>query len=141
MQKKTCFFQEQQERRDRDIPIRSRDPMISDLQYAKLNSVFDDKKITPYTNALCQTIWGVSYRQIHELPILGLSIPNSCDPEPAVQRASYTLDTIRCLDAPGLSENYYFNPLCWGNDELVYIGGSAEEPPKSGISVFTHQRE
>ncbi|MCL9684276.1 WD40 repeat domain-containing protein [Legionella maioricensis] len=120
MQNKNCFFQ--QPLQSREIPNRAKNSTDLSLQKAKLNHTFDEDKEDKYSDLLCRALWGVSYQQIHKSPILGFSLPS---PEPikyVIPRTFYTLSSERCLDAPGLSNNYYYQPINWATETQIYIG-------------------
>ena len=122
MKNKNCFFQQPQNQRSRELPPHARNPIELSLQQAKLDHVFEEEAST-YNNLLCRAFWGTSYHQIHKSPILGFSLPRSSEPEKyVIPRTSYVLNNERCLDLPGLADNYYVKPICWANAAYVYIG-------------------
>ena len=123
MQNKNCFFQKPQSLRSREIPAHAKSFTELSLQQAKLNHVFDNDDESTYNDLLCRALWGVSYRQIHESPILGFSLPRTSDPiKYVVTKTPYVLDNGRCLDLPGLSHDYYAQPICCATDVWVYVG-------------------
>lgn len=120
MPNKNYFFQNPLQ--SREIPTHAKNFTELSLQKAKLNHVFDDAQENTYNDLLCRALWGVSYQQIHRSPILGFSLPT---PEPVkyvIPRTSYALNSERCLDAPGLSNNYYSQPIGWATATQIYIG-------------------
>jgi WD40 repeat protein len=120
MRNKNCFFQKPLQ--SREIPSHAKNFTELSLQRAKLDHVFDENKEGTYSDLLCRALWGVSFNQINQSPILGFSLPT---PEPVkyvIPRIPYALSNERCLDAPGLSGNYYSQPVCWATERQIYIG-------------------
>lgn len=123
MKNKHCFFRTPNHLHSREIPAHAQNFTELGLQKAKLDHVFDDDDPSPYADSLCRALWGVSYQQIYRAPILGFSLPRTQDPVISIRKnPPYVVNNGRCLDLPGLSNDYFVTPICWATEELTYIG-------------------
>jgi WD40 repeat protein len=111
------------ERHDRLIPLR-KNSKNRDLQQATLGGTFDKIKQTPYTDALCQAMFGTSLYSLKRTSVLNITSSKSKEVKyspPEKTQQFLSLENYLFLDAPNQSVYGYCNPLWWGN-EFLYVG-------------------